>query len=64
MIEYIYMVMEVFPTPVGMDRYTSSGSGNWSSFSPRPWGWTVARAARERTRVVFPTPVGMDRSMC
>ena len=30
-------------------------------YSPRPWGWTGARAACAVFAGVFPTPVGMDR---
>ena len=38
-----------------------SRSVSATSYSPRPWGWTVQVRLPPDTPGVFPTPVGMDR---
>mgnify|MGYP006927217136 CR=1 FL=1 len=55
---------------VGADRFPHTrGDGPLAqrmsaprrSFSPHPWGWTLASILSTLRLPVFPTPVGMDR---
>ena len=59
--EKIKFLAFVFPTPVGMARYTNGEITFTASVPHAPWGWPVTSTKAYKKTAVFPTPVGMAR---
>ena len=62
-LDRIILIRPVFPTRVGMDRWTKCQVQPGATFSPHAWGWTVNQLLQNLFYQVFPTRVGMDRIM-